>query len=171
MTASGYLPRRRFSLLGLGLIAASAPFAWLGWESIKLKREQAEAEDHTVDEASSDQIVHIANTVLLYGAKDHATRIRLRVGSLGMEASFEVGGEWRHYMRMPFYIWQDFKTHLRLVTDNWERPVQFKIGEEGFSFSVRVERDYPHEGLLWTCEEVAFSPQELAQLVRLKSDV
>lgn len=166
-TASGYLPRRRFAVLGSGLLAASAPFVAMGWDNFKTRRKPSPAESPS--EASLDPVVRIVNTMLFRAARDGATQMRLEVGSLGMQWREQIGGEWRAQMQIPLYVWDKFRTHFRLATNNWERPIQFKIGDQAFAFSAFIERDYPNQTLVLTREEVVFSADELVQLVELKN--
>lgn len=167
-TASGYLPRRRFPVLGAGLLVACAPFIWRELSNFKIERGSKQSSAERPSEADIDPVVRITNTMLFHGAKDRATQMRLEVGSLGMQMREQIDGEWRYEMRIPLHIWDELRTHFRLATDNWERPMRFKIGDQAFAFSAFVERDYPNQTLVLTREEVVFSSDELAQLVELK---
>ncbi len=111
VTASGYLPRRRFSLLGLGLIAASAPFAWLGWESINDKRRR-EQESQLVYEAPA---VRYANQILLYSLRQNAREIRFHTADRGVSVEYLVDDELKSGTALPLELWPELRAGSGLI--------------------------------------------------------
>jgi len=157
------VPKRR-QLLGVGTLAATALGVWMNWDKIRNIGRRNEAAPYP----GYDHIVSTANKILRYGAKDDATQMRLKAGTLGVLFQCEIEGEWHDQIQMPSFMWDDLRGHLWSITKNWKEPIQFRIGAQGFRYSVRIERAYPYETLILTREEAVFSQEELAQLDELE---
>ena len=58
-------------------------------------------------------IMRITNTILMYGIRDGATRIRVEKHALGVRVDYEIHGEWHEQMKVPAHVWEELWEHLK----------------------------------------------------------
>jgi len=135
------IPATPMLLIGVGLIGASgwisSPYRWIALtigmliafslldaarqyvvnsrRGAKISLEvPPDVELTTWDVPDSEPITRIANTILLYAAKDKATAVLVEKNARGVSVKYQVDGEWREQMKVPIYVWLPLREHLKL---------------------------------------------------------
>ena len=131
-TANGWLPRRaRLPVLGACVATVGGIFAEQKW--IERKNQQI-AED---DEPPT---VRIAQTILLYAAKENATAIRMWENGKGVKVEYQIEGEWREQIKIPIYVWRPLRQLLleyaRQGTVQFKRAMGLSPEKSGFRLDL-----------------------------------
>ncbi len=100
--ASGYSGKNWWRLLGLAALS-------LGTSFTLAKRQERVVARMTEEEGTP--IERIANTILLYAARDKASQIRLTAG-LNMNVKFLISDEWHEQMKLPDVCWPGLREHF-----------------------------------------------------------
>ena len=115
-TSNGWLPRRA-RLPVLGACAATVG-------GIFMEQKWSERKNQQMSDDEEPPIVRIAQTILLYAARDNATMIRSCENSKGVKVEYQIEGEWREQMKIPIYVWRSLRQLLLEYARQW-RTVQF----------------------------------------------
>lgn len=149
LAGSGWLPRPlRLPVLGASLSVLGGPILRDKWREHFASDEPDD--DTRMGAAKESDLVYNAQTVLLHALQGKATRTRIEEDGKSVRVKYEIEGEWREQMRVPFYIWKPLRQRLlsyarqgefkpKTLDEEWSRQMTMKLVEFRAQLEVNGE--------------------------------